>query len=978
MHVRCKTQGSSALCVMQRHTATAAKPGRDLEDHLQRALHENTILKLQKNELEEKLKKVQTQFRRLASDWRRAQQSGAAVYLASESSPCSATQPARPHSAAEAAIRGASATPSLKGTLPPLNPHQVAHTSAGTSSDTAKQWKKQASSPITTTNVAGVSEAELAACKAALAHAQLELQQVRAAAQAAAKAQTTTLAASSNSTTKSTDASAAALAAAKQEAAQLRSELQKARDELNAALLGQRQLQTQPSEVMQGLQQQLEAQYRASIDTLAHEKQELSLRVRLMEADRQATNSVVAGSPDPMDMVTLQGEVHRKASEATLLNSRLQYAQGQVETLKSECNRLIEELKEAHTAHADTKKALFTVEHEAASLRTRCESMTELELALQRKREECTNIEQELLKLVGSLQTCQRETEAAVRLEFSSRLTEVQEMRDTAERERRETERKLLNSQHDLSELRRRLESTQEDLQLYRGQVEKLEKEKSVMSAQIAFAGHTAAAVAAAGVDLTDDDVHRALAVAAIKKRGSRIPQRDVGVSGAGAATAGGGAADSSRGDAHAAGAAPAKEAREALDLFEALSWDGEWEQGQMREALATAAMDLELAETRCQQMAEQVEQSREMLRKVSDERDMLLEESIALRGRVAHVQTIFAKQQLQAYRAAATASGLDSEGLITFSIRGLQSQETAMCRSLGIANLKSPVSFFFTLEGLADYEAMMGPTLHALDDVVDVRFQYDGLAKDAVTLATIEHTIFCFQLHCAEGETSRLVAMAELPGASLLNAREVSVEDTLNLIDGEGQKVGSILVEFCCARLVLPILLGAPLSDPRAGLSSFTLSAQEIKAAMVALRTVRYLRIQVFRAEGLAGSAEAGTAPQPYVFYTATSPLGALNCVRDTVVHPSSRAFTTDPVFDATPVDHRVIVDPALIRFIACGVVSFVLFDERAANVQSNLGVVAVALRPLLNSPHDTIRATEKLHPQGTLNVGLSWVSGV
>ncbi|CAC9507036.1 conserved hypothetical protein [Leishmania infantum JPCM5] len=975
MHARSKAHEFCALGVVQRHGATATvTPERDLEDRLQRALHENSILKLQKNELEEKLKKVQTQFRRLVADWRRAQESGAVASPGPASSPCSAALPARPHSAAEAAIRGSSATPSLRGLLPPLNPNQPAHAPTGTSSDTAKQFKKQGSSPNLATAAAGVSEAELAACKAALAHAQLELQQVRAAALAAAKARTTALAASSNATTKSADASAATLAAAKQEAAQLRSQLQQVREELNAALLGQQQLQAQSSQAVQGLQQQLEAQYRASIGTLAREKQELSLKVRLMEADRQATNSVEAGGPDPMEMVTLQGEVHRKASEATLLNSRLQYAQGQVETLKGECNRLIEELKEAHTAHADTKRALFTVEHEAASLRTRCGSMDELELALQRKTAECTNIEQELLKLVGSLQACQRETETAVRLEFDSRLTEVQEMRDTAERERREVERKLLNCQHDLAELRRRLEGTQEDLQLYRGQVAKLEKEKSAMSAQIAFAGHTAAAAAAAGADLTDDDVHRALAVAAIKKRGSRIPKREADVGG----TADGGAAATSRGEADAAGAAPAKEAREALDLFEALSWDGDWEQGQMREALATAAMDLELAETRCQQMAEQVEQSREMLRKVSDERDMLLEESIALRGRVTHVQTIFAKQQLQAYRAAATASGLDAEGLITFSIRGLQSQEAAMCRSLGIANLKAPVSFFFTLEGLADYEAMVGPTLRALDDVVDVRFQYEGLAKDAVTLAAIEQTTFCFQLHCAAGETSRLVAMAELPGASLLNAREVPVEDTLNLIDGEGQKVGSILVEFCCARLVLPILLGAPLSDPRAGATSFTLSAPEIKAAMVALRTVCHLRIQVFRAEGLGGSAEAGTAPQPYVFYTATSPLGALNCVRDTVVHPSSRAFTTDPVFDAMPVDHRVIVDPALIRFVAFGVVSFVLFDERATNVQSNLGVVEVALRPLLNSPHATIRVTEKLHPQGTLSVGLSWVSGV
>ncbi|CAM39888.2 conserved hypothetical protein [Leishmania braziliensis MHOM/BR/75/M2904] len=963
---------------MQRHgAAVAVTAERDVEDRLQRALHENIVLKLQKNDLEEKLKKLQTQFRRLVADWRRVQGGSGFSRGSTVLRPCCAPSPwamepsARPHSAAEADSRGAPAAPPLEGLLPPLNPNQSSQTACGASSTTAKAWKRQESPPGTTGVAAGASEAELAACKAALAHAQLELQQLRSSALAAIQARATTPLALKNVTTMPADASAAILEASKQEAAQLRSQLQKIREELNASVLAQQQLRVQSNQAMQGMQQQLETQYRASIDTLTREKQELILKVRLAEAEKQAKSSVEASSPDPMEMATLHGEVHRKVSEVALLNSHLQYAQGQVETLKGECNRLIEELKEAHAAHADTKRALFTLEHEAASLRTQCRSMTEVELALQRKTEECSNTEQELLKLVGSLQTCQRETEAAVRLEFQSRLTEVQEMRDTAERERREVERRLLSSQHDLAELRRRLENTQGDLQLYHGEVAKLEKEKSAISAQIALAGHTAAAVAAAGADLTDEDVHRALAVAAIKKRGSRTQKREAEMGLGGAGTVDGDAAA-------AAGAAPAKEARDALDLFEALAWDGDWEQGQMREALATAAMDLELAQTRCQQMAEQVEQSREMLRKVSDERDTLLEESIALRGRVMHVQTIFAKQQLQAYRAAATASGLGTEGLISFSIRGLQSQEAAMCRSLGIANLKAPVSFFFTLDGLADYEAMMGPTLRALDDVVDVRFQYEGLAKDAVTLATIEETVFCFQLHCAAGETSRLVAMAELPGAALLNAREVPVEDTLPLIDGEGQTVGSILVEFCCARLVLPILLGAPLSDPRAGATTFTLSAQEIKSAMVALRTVCYLRIQVFRAEGLAGSLEGGTAPQPYVFYTATSPLGALNCVRDTVVHPSSRIFTTDPVFDVVPVDHRVIVDPALIRFVAFGVVSFVLFDERATNVQANLGVVEVALRPLLNSPHAIIRVTERLHPQGTLSVGLSWVSGV
>jgi chromosome segregation ATPase len=1002
---------------------TGRSPYADTEERLQRALQENAQLKSQKNDLEEKLKKVQTQFRRLAADWRQAQEGhsghatpssahltrGGPPPLPSSSSSLVAPASARPNSAGAAvalspATAAAASSSSARNVLPSLPTNQRG---AGSRSPSITATPvKHASASISRTgdhnpNLAvgparAVSEAELAACKAALAHAQLEVQQLRSAvAQAQAQAQMAATAAAAN-TSASTDASA--LAAAQAEAAGLRTQLQQVREELNKSLFTQQQLQTQGSQLPEGLlrqmqggnaaqqqQQQLETQLRASIDTLTREKQELSLKLRLMEVDKQALESAAAvaaaghnGSPDPADVDAVQAELHRKATEVTLLNSRLQYAQGQVETLRGECGRLVEELKQATTAHGDTKKALFALEHEAAALRAKASTLDEVEAALQKKNEENAHLEEELLKLVGSLQSCNRETEAAVRLEFQARLREVQEMRDTAERERRETERNLLNTQHDLAELRRTLESVQEDLLLYKGQVAKVEKEKSALSAQIAFAGHSSAAVGAVGAALTDEDVHRALAVAAMKKRGgSSLSMLDAVLGGASSTDSirtnvdqnkAGAAADATAGEAH--------EAKEALDLYEALTWDGNWELGQLREALATAAMDLELAETRCQQMAEQVEQYRTSLHQISEERDVLLEEGIALRGRVTHVQTIFAKQQLQAYRAAARGgSSSDSSGLIAFSIRGLRSHEAAMCRALGIADLHAPVSFFFTLDGLAEYETMMGPTLHALSDVVDVRFQYDDLAKDAVTLAVVEHTVFTFQLHCVCGDESRLVAMAELPGVALLAARELPREETLSLVDGAGETVGAIFIEFCCTRLMLPVLLDAPLSDPKA--ASVTLSAAEIKSAMVALRTVRFLRIQVFDANGLAGSAEDNTLPQPYVFYTASSPLGGLNCVRDTVVQPINKVFTTDPKFDVAPVDHRVVVDPSLIRFIAFGTVCFVVFDERAKEVQMNLGIVEVALRPLLESPVATIITTQPLHPQGTLRVGLSWVSG-
>ncbi|KEG09947.1 hypothetical protein DQ04_04411080, partial [Trypanosoma grayi] len=147
-------------------------------------------------------------------------------------------------------------------------------------------------------------------------------------------------------------------------------------------------------------------------------------------------------------------------------------------------------------------------------------------------------------------------------------------------------------------------------------------------------------------------------------------------------------------------------------------------------------------------------------------------------------------------------------------------------------------------------------------------------------------------------------------------------------------------------------------------------MGAEAMRAALVALRSVVALRVQVFRAADL----RATPPPQPYVFYTASAPSG-LSCVRDTTVRTSTKAFTTDPVFDVEPIEHRVVVDQELLLFIAEGAVVFVVFDERAKEVRANLGVAEVPLRPLLASPQAVVRTTEVLHPQGTLTVGLSWV---
>lgn len=779
---------------------------------------------------------------------------------------------------------------------------------------------------------------ELARCQAALAQAQEEVRQLRLL-RASADVEPLRRAAA--------DATAAK-ERADQQSRELREQLAQSQTTLQQLQLQLMQAQTEAQNSVAGLnnridssettRQQLEQHYRQAIDGLTKERDALTLQVRLLEEEHRsatATQSTV----DPLSMVQLQSEVHDKSSQVSLLNSRLQYAQGQIETLKAECTHLVDELKESHVANTERQKTVFQLEHDKAALQVRCSRLDEVELCLQRKSEEVVHMEQEVLKLVGSLQTCQRETEEAVRRELNARVAELQEMRDQADAQRREKERALVTANHDLTEAKRQIERLRDDLQLYRDQVTRVEKEKTEMASQLAFAGHAAS-------ELADDEVHRAFAVAAIKKRQGM--EKDMGVG-------------------------PNGEANRALDLYDALSWDDHWEQAQLREALSSAALDLELAETRCQQMSEQVEQGRLQLQRTSEERDTLLEENIELRRRLSHVQTVFAKQQLQAYRAASAAHSAAeaNTGMISFCIRGLECEAATMTRALGIPDLSSPTAVFFSLDGLTSYDTMLSPVVHSLADALDVHFQYANLEKDEVTIAEIQRTTFTFQLHRSTGEGSTVVGMAELPGMALLAARELSLLETLTLIDGEGRPLGSLAVELCCSRLMLPVLLDRPVQTAR-----FTMSAAEVRSALVSLRAVRALRVEVFRAQDLP-STGGPTLPQPYVFYTAHSPSGALSSVSDTVVRPSNRNFTTDPVFDAAPVDHRVVVDRDLIHFIANGTIVFVVFDDQSKEVQANLGIVEVPLYPLLTSPTALIRQSEPLHPQGTLTIGLSWVRG-
>lgn len=290
----------------------------------------------------------------------------------------------------------------------------------------------------------------------------------------------------------------------------------------------------------------------------------------------------------------------------------------------------------------------------------------------------------------------------------------------------------------------------------------------------------------------------------------------------------------------------------------------------------------------------------------------------------------------------------------------------------------------------------------------------------------------------------SEIIAQAELPGAWLLQASEMAQEATLDLISGRGDVVGHVMMEFSCHQLMLPITLGLPLTRDGASHdgedgkwkcgvdNGMVLSASEVKAALVALRSVIAIRIQVFRLDGITAWAKAKTSGgggegeqgdavtsssfeqrkeaegqekealpggpgggmrevSPYVFYTTNSVLPSVSAIRDTVVRPiavhrhnaeeaKGDASTSGPLlsasFESTPTEHRVAVDRDLIHFLCYSSVAFVVFDEHEADVSQQLGMAEIPLRSLLDSPQAFIREETVLHPRGKLTVGLSWRS--
>ncbi|KAH8607290.1 First C2 domain [Trypanosoma vivax] len=926
------------------------------EDRLQRVLHENIELKREVLELQDKLKVLRVKFTKVTRDLKRLSPDLAANIKDASTSPASDLRHVKAR-AASTSMTAKSLSASCKRQLSEHPTDAGAFYSAG-----------------------GDNSAELQRCLDALRNAQEEVTVLRAMVSAAVpKGESASVGGSQS------QASPTMLTVLEQlrrdfaraveerdllnaENTGLRDQLTRTRAELEAIRLSQAQDSTlekrsnsyflERAQTTESIRQSLEGEYRKSLETLTRERDGLALQLRLLQEERNVEKRGITGM-DSIQLLQLESEMKEKSNQIAILTSRMQASQQQVDTLKCECTRLLDEIKKLHFMHAENKRLLLESENEKSLLQVRCARVEELERTVQHKHEELLRTEQELLRTAGTLQSCNRETEEAVRREYATRIADLQEMRDCAESHRREKERQLIEAQREIVDLRRQLELSREHQAMYREQFEKVQREKENLTTLSAVAGH-------AVEEFGDETVKRALAVAALRRESNSKAINNSSRKDSDTPLPSGGLQPQDMGT--------TTEAAEALNMWDALSWDEGWEAKQLREALASAALDMELAETRCAQMNEQVEQSRGMLQKISNERDALLEENIEMRRRLTHVQTVFARQQMESYRVAqkrnSKAEGIESRhtnGAISFCIRSIQYDERLLC-AIGIGNAKAAaMTLFFSLDGLHSYDTMLSSAFYSLNEPLDIHFQYNDLETNEVTLEEIQRATFVLQLHKVHGTSNKIVAMAEIPGITLLQARETSITESVQLIGGTGENLATIVLEICATNIFCQTLLASTYNSTTEKL----ITSDELKSTLLAMRNIIALRIQVFKAENLLGS----PMPQPYVFYTTTGSHKGLSCVRDTVVHTHTRTLTASPIFDLEPVDHRVVVDRDLLLFVLTGTVVFVVFDAQASDVRANLGVAEVPLRPLLASPRAVVRTTEVLHPQGTLSVGLSWV---
>jgi hypothetical protein len=631
----------------------------------------------------------------------------------------------------------------------------------------------------------------------------------------------------------------------------------------------------------------------------------------------------------------VRAAVAEQTAQLTVLARRFEDAQSHAVSLQRECERLVGELKAIHNSLADEKRRVFQLEHEKATLTVKAARTDDVERALTMKNEELIRCEQELLRMVDKLQECARETESQVRLEYNTRVLDLEGMRDEADRTRRAKERELFNVQLELQETKRQLEATREDLAHFRARYESTSNERADLASKLAshIAAHPMTATAA------EETVSR------LMKPSLSERQAELNV------------------------------------LSEGAQWDENWELTKAREALSAALLDNELAEGRLVVVERDLKSKGEALVLCTKQRDELLEENLSLRERLSH----FNVTQVRRERAAIE-SQAGQPGAVAITVDYIKCTEDAL-RLDGESGDIAP-ALFVSLDGLSGFQSAVSEMVYTMDGEVQLPFEFKGLSAGSDALAAMRSDQVELQLHRSVGLAAHIVASGSIAFTRLLgrcaeDGGDATIEVPLQR--GDGGTAASLTLRVKVSNIGLAYTVaGKSVAKDRAEVSTaYALAtlgrgdvADKINSWLLAFRAVRALRVTVTRATNLAVNAR-GVAPTPYVFYTATGAEDDFTAITDTVVHTTGALMTQNPSFDAVPRDHAVTIGSALFDFLQAGAITFVIFDSQAddGDVDSNLGTAVVQLATLVESPQATIVRALPLHPSGHLEVALSWL---
>jgi hypothetical protein len=639
----------------------------------------------------------------------------------------------------------------------------------------------------------------------------------------------------------------------------------------------------------------------------------------------------------------IDAAVSEQTAQLTVLARRFEDAQSHALSLQQECERLVGELRTMHNSNAEEKRRIFSLEHEKATLTVKAARTDELERALTLRTEEHMRCEQELLKMVDKLQSCSREIESQLRLEYNTRLVELEAMREDADRSRRAAEREMHSLKIELQETKRLLEASREDTTHFRTRFETASNERTDLASRLAshVASHPVTSAAA------EETVARLLTTAEAERRA------------------------------------------ELNDLNDGSQWDEKWELNKLREAMATATLDLELAESRAQAFERDAKLKTGAVVTCTKQRDELLEENLQLREQISGIKTSLVRRER-----AVLDDQAGKPASVTLTVDSIKSDAAL----LGFADADVdgtgggvPVTLFLTVDGFPGFEAAVSDMFHTANGEVLLPFVFGGFVVNPAELKGLATERVNLQLHRSTGLESAVVGSASLPigrlfGRCLEDAGDATL--LVPLLDGTSERVAHVTLRVQVSHIALALAvlrpddwqggegprLTRPLQTSAHALATLgkTDVAQQLNAWLLAFRAVRGIRVSVLRCQGLTKNTK-GIDPTPYVFYTATD--GGIGCVVDTVVHTRNRLTTCDPTFDGEPTDHPAVVRSSLLSYLRSTVLTFVVFDAQADDAETNLGSAIVSLARLAESPTTTLYEELTLHPAGKLFCTVSWV---